>query len=184
MLIVKECHETIKHGGVKVTLIELRSRFWIVKGRSFVYKLLHKCVICQRFDGRPYQQPPSLPLPPFRVTEVPPFKGMENHKVWICLYTCCVVRAVHLEMVPNLTAQAFLRCFKRFTARRDFPCKIISDNAKTFKSAKKAILTMLDDPIVHRYFSDVRMECYFNLEKASTGGEVSLREWLSQPKDV
>ena len=26
-------------------------------------------------------------------------------KMWICLYTCCVTRAIHLELVPDLTAQ-------------------------------------------------------------------------------
>ena len=41
---------------------------------------------------------------------------------------------------------------------------------------------MLDDLIVHQYFSDVQMEWY-NLEKAPGGG-ISLRELLSQPKDV
>ena len=46
LLIIRECHETIKHGDVKVTLTELKSRFWIVRGRSFVHKLPHKCVIC------------------------------------------------------------------------------------------------------------------------------------------
>ena len=120
------------------------------------------------FDGKPYKPPSPPPLPIFGVTEAPFFtyigidfvgslyiKGVENHKVCICLYTCCVIKAIYLEMVPKLRAQAFLRCFKRFTARRGFPCKIISDNAKTFKSTKKALLTMLDNLIVHRYFADV-----------------------------
>ena len=56
-------------------------------------------------------------------------------KVWICLYTCCISRVVHLDLVPNLTAEAFIRCFKRFSARSGFPVRMISDNAKTFKSA-------------------------------------------------
>ena len=183
LLIVRECHETVKHSGVKERLTKLLSRFWIVRTKSFVCKLLHKCIICRRFNGRPYQQPPPPPLPTFRVTDVPPFtytgidfagpfyiNSTENHKVWISLYTYCVVREAHLELLPHLTAQAFLRCFKRFIARRGFLCKIISDNAKTFKSAKKAILTILDNPIVHQYFSDVQMEWYFDLGKAPWWG--------------
>ena len=35
-LIVKECHEQVKHNGVKETLTQLRSRYWLVKGRSLV----------------------------------------------------------------------------------------------------------------------------------------------------
>jgi len=31
-LIVRDCHARVMHSGVKATLTELRSRFWIVKG--------------------------------------------------------------------------------------------------------------------------------------------------------
>ena len=47
-LIVKACHEKVLHGGVKSTLTELRSRYWAVKGRSLVKKILHRCVICRK----------------------------------------------------------------------------------------------------------------------------------------
>ena len=60
-------------------------------------------------------------------------------KVWICLYTCCVVRAVHLDLVSDQTTPAFLRCFKRFVARRGLPLQMVSDNGKTFKAAEKAL---------------------------------------------
>ena len=56
-LIVKACHEKVLHGGVKSTLTELCSRYWAVK-RSLVKKSLHRCVICRRFNGRPYLPPP------------------------------------------------------------------------------------------------------------------------------
>ena len=68
---------------------------------------------------------------------------------------------IHLEIVSELMAQALIRCFKRFTARRDLPHKVISDNAKTFKLARKAILAMLNDPVVHQYFSDAHMGMVF-----------------------
>ena len=60
---------------------------------------------------------------------------MNGNKVWICFYTCCAIRAVHLEM----TTEAFIRSFKRFTARRGFLCRMISNNEKTFKSAAKSL---------------------------------------------
>ena len=55
-LIVEDNHQRVMHGGVKSTLTELRARFWIVQGRQFVRKLLYKCVICRKLEGRPYQQ--------------------------------------------------------------------------------------------------------------------------------
>ena len=38
-----------------------------------------------------------------------------------------------------MTAEHFLEAFRRFTARRRKPNKIISDNATTFKAAKNSV---------------------------------------------
>ena len=123
-LIVRRAHERVFHNGVKETLTEIRSRYWIVKGRSFVRMILRQCTICRKFEGRPYLTPPPPPLPKFRVTERPPFTStgvdfagpfyvkssgvIKNSKAWICLYTCCLVQAIHLEIVPNMTTSYFL----------------------------------------------------------------------------
>ena len=138
---------------MKETLTELRSRFWIIKGRSLVKKLIQQCRICRRHEGKPYSAPRPPPLPLFRVEEAPPFTftGCDfagplyirceggQKKTWICLYTCCVVRAVHLELVMDLTTPTFLRCFKCFVGRRGLPRMMVSDNRKTYKVAAKSI---------------------------------------------
>ena len=108
LLIVCECHETVKHGGVKETLTELFIKYCM--DVSFVRSSMeHLCT---------NSLPP--PLPSFRVSEAPPFaytvdldfarpiyiRGAEKSKVWICLFTCCIVRAIHLEIVSELRAQA------------------------------------------------------------------------------
>ena len=147
--------------------MEVRAKFWVVKGRSLVRKLIHQCVVCRRHEGQHYQIPPPPPLPAFRVTEHPPFtytgvdfagplyirypKGTESCKVWLCLFTCCVVRAVHLDLVPNMTTTTFLRCLKRFTARRGVPSRLVSDNGRTFKKAAKKLQTMMKQPEIKRY---------------------------------
>ena len=58
-------------------------------------------------------------------------RGLYGDKVWISLFTCSVVWAVHLEFVPDLTAEAFIRCLRRFSARCGIPLKIVSNNSKT-----------------------------------------------------
>ena len=93
-----------------------------------------------------------------------------EEKVWLCLYTCCVTRAVHLEIVPGLSAQTFILCFRRFAARRGLPQRMVSDNAKTFKSAEKLIKMTLGDPIVKKFFSNLQLTWSFNLEKAPWQG--------------
>ena len=177
-LIVEDSHKRVMHGGVKSTLTELRARFWIVQGRQFVRKLLYKCVICRKLEGRPYKAPPPPTLPEFRVKECSPFTYtgvdfagplyVKNHfgpqqKVWICLYTCCVTRAIHLDLVPSLTASAFMRSLRRFSARRGTPLLMVSDNGKTFKSATREITKLMNDPGVKQYFANARMKWTFRL---------------------
>ena len=61
-------------------------------------------------------------------------KSSGMNKAYIMLYTCSSSRAVHLDLDPNMPTQAFVRSFKRFTARRDVPRLVVSDNVSAFKS--------------------------------------------------
>ena len=58
-LVVNECHARVMHGGVKETLTQLRSKYWIVRGRQFVRMLLSECKLCKHFNSRPLSGPPS-----------------------------------------------------------------------------------------------------------------------------
>ena len=123
-LIVKNAHERVQHNGVKETLTEIRAKYWIVKGRSLVKSIIHQCLPCRRFEGKPFRSPPPPPLPVYRVKEGPPFSctavdfagplyvkscgTTESKKTWICLYTCCVTWAVHLDVVPDMSAATFI----------------------------------------------------------------------------
>ncbi len=94
----------------------------------------------------------------------------ETRKVWLCLFTCCVTRAVHLDLVPDMTTTAFLRCLKRFVARRGVPIRIISDNGQTFKCADKKIQAMMKQREAQWYLADNRIQWTFNVEKAPWWG--------------
>ncbi|XP_078370370.1 uncharacterized protein LOC144654152 [Oculina patagonica] len=151
-LIVRATHSIVLHGGVRETLTELRQSYWIPKGRQLVKREIRKCVTCRKVEGPPFRSVSSPPLPDIRVTGSQPFQvtgidyagplyvrnaNKEVAKVYICLFTCTTIRAVHLELVEDQTASAFLRAFKRFASRRGIPECIISDNAKTFKQVHK-----------------------------------------------
>ena len=73
VLLVRSAHIRVLHNGVKDTLTELRSRFWIVKGRNFIKKIINQFLAWRRHEGKPYNAPPPPPLPDFRVVEAPPF---------------------------------------------------------------------------------------------------------------
>ena len=55
------------------------------------------------------------------------------------LYACSLTRALHLDLLPDLSTEEFIFSFKRLVARRGRPRKIYSDNAKTFVAAAKWI---------------------------------------------
>ena len=107
---------------------------------------------------------------PLSVRPDHPIHARCDQKVRVCVHTCCVTRAVHIEIVTNLSFQSFLRSFKRFISRRGLPHKIISDNASTFKSAAKVINEVVLDPAVSKHLSGLKIEWRHNLEKAPWWG--------------
>ena len=83
--------------------------------------------------------------PPFTVTGID-FTGalyVQEHnresKVYICLYTCATSRAIHLEVVNDLSVDMFLLSFRRFASRRALPSIVVSDNASTYQSVAEEL---------------------------------------------
>jgi len=183
-LIILRAHERTLHGGVKDTLAKLRSQFWVPQARQQIRRIRKKCVTCQRFEGRSYRVPAMADLPDFRVRQSKPFshvgvdfagpmfvkEGKVLKKVYLCLFTCGVSRAVHLEVVDELSTSKFLLCLRRFTGRRGMPSLIVSDNAKTFVAAAKFLRKLMKDEEVQRYLEDGRVVWRFNLSRAPWWG--------------
>lgn len=133
---------------------------------------LKHCIVCKRMERKSYSVPVPPPLPvvrenPFSVTGVDfagPLivKGEDDKKVWICLFMCCITRAVHLDIVNNLSVDFFLRSFHRFISRRGLPRRMISDNAKTFKGASNVLTKIMNHPQVKLYFMNLKIVWTFN----------------------
>ncbi|XP_074658631.1 uncharacterized protein LOC141911540 [Tubulanus polymorphus] len=180
-IIIWDAHERVMHQKVKATLGEVRSRFWIIRERQIVKKLIAKCYLCKKLDALPYKLPLPPPLPEFRVTRSHPFEttGVDfagpmyvkgRKKIWICLFTCTTSKAVHLELVLELTTDGFLRCLRRYAARRGMPRKMISDNAKTYRKTSTELAKFLSDPRLKEFALRNRIEWMFILEKAPWWG--------------
>ena len=156
-LIVYRVHVFLSHAGVGSTLTAIRQTFWIPSGRQYVRKLLHCCTVCRKHGSRSYAATESAPLPKARVQDVSPFSITRvdfmgalyvkqpngEDKVYICLFTCATSRAVHLEVVTDLSVTTFLLAFRRFAARRSLPRLMMSDNAATYTSAAEELNTLL-----------------------------------------
>ena len=67
-------------------------------------------------------------------------KTSESSKnVWVRLFTCLVIRALHFEMVLDMSTEEFLLALKRFVSQRGTPVEIISDNALQFRAASSTL---------------------------------------------
>ncbi|XP_069114867.1 uncharacterized protein [Argopecten irradians] len=93
---------------------------------------------------------------PFTVTGVD-FTGAihvkhngRDKKVYVCLFTCANICAVHLEIVQDLTEETFLMAFRRFISRKSLPRVMISDNGTTFVSAAEEIRKLTESTLVHQ----------------------------------
>jgi len=85
------------------------------------------------------------PSPPFQITGVDyggPFfikdrrgLGCKISKCYVSLFICFITKAVHLELVSDLSANAFILTLRRFASRRGMPSKIYSDNGTNFVGA-------------------------------------------------
>lgn len=102
-----------------------------------------------KLEGMPFRPPAAAPLPEFIVVQSHPFASIgvdfarslyvetSVEKSWIVLFTCCLTRALHLDLIRDMTAKSFLMSFNKFCARRGCPRIVDSDNAKTFKTVDK-----------------------------------------------
>ena len=56
-------------------------------------------------------------------------------KAYVCIFVCLTTKAVHLDLVLDLSTEAFLVALRHFVARRGCPYKILSDNGTNFVGA-------------------------------------------------
>ncbi|XP_062541341.1 uncharacterized protein LOC134209372 [Armigeres subalbatus] len=160
-LIARSCHIRTLHGGPTLTLATIRQRFWPVRGRQLARKVVRQCVTCFRCQPRLAQQI-MAPLPSVRVSPARPFihSGMDycgpffvrplsgrgaSVKVYVGLFVCLVVKAVHLEVVADLSSVACINAVKRFVARRGRVLELHCDNATAFVGADRELRTMRDE---------------------------------------
>ena len=152
-LIIKDHHLKVGHMGQESVLSSLRQKYWILKGRSAVRRVLSKCFDCQKRKAKPAEQF-MAELPKDRVTPSdPPFtyvgvdcfgpievkQGRSLVKRYGCLFTCLTVRAVHIEILHSMSADSMIDALRRFISMRGCPKEIRSDNGTNFTSADKEL---------------------------------------------
>ncbi|XP_062713741.1 uncharacterized protein LOC134290591 [Aedes albopictus] len=147
--LIRAVHRKNLHIGPSALLAQLRRQFWILGARYAVRKVTRNCVRCFRLNPPCANQfMGDLPIarcdkaPAFvkvgvdfagpmlikqRGRKAPPLKG------YVSVFVCMVTKGIHLEVVEDLSADAFIAAFQRFISRRGVPEQIFSDNGTNFE---------------------------------------------------
>ena len=146
------------HAGVEFVLSDLRQRFWILKGRQAVKKVVWRCLECRRRYRRPEQQQ-MAPLPTYRLDIAPPFQdtavdlfgpisvksGRYGKKVWVALFCCMRIRAVYMDVIKDIEAETFIDVLQRFHSFYPSLKRLHSDCGTNFVGADNLLRKMLSE---------------------------------------
>jgi hypothetical protein len=164
--IIRHFHVKNLHSGTQSTLASIRQQYWPIAGRNKIKQIIHKCISC--FRAKPIiAQQKMGDLPVKRLEPARPFinsgldycgpilikthrgRGKQKTiKAYVCLFICLSTKAIHIELVSDLTADTFLDALKRFVSRRGTVKSIISDNATNFIKANKNLIDL------HQFFQN------------------------------
>ncbi|XP_043063573.1 uncharacterized protein LOC122319825 [Drosophila ficusphila] len=156
--IVTHFHERNLHTGPRALLCIVRSQYWPIGGRKTVSKVLNKCVRCFRTKPRLVEHV-MADLPKerldgshaFEVTGIdfcgpffykPEVRNKAPVKCYVCVFICFATKAIHLELIRDLSTVSFLHGLKRFICTRRKPRQIWSDNATNFVGARNELIEL------------------------------------------
>lgn len=162
-LIVKNAHLECLHGAPRLTESVLRQKYWLIHGQRYIKPIIHKCVKCFRVNPKTMSQYMAH-LPSTRVLAAEkPFintavdytgafqvkisngRGFRTNKAYVAIFVCMATRAMHIELVSDLTADAFIAAYRRFIARRGVVRNLYSDNGTNFVGANKILTENLQN---------------------------------------
>lgn len=181
-LIVEHEHVRTMHSGVQGTLSHVRQKYWPVNGKRIVKSCIMKCVRCFKSCAKNNILPKMGDLPKFRITPSRPFLSVAADyagpfelkdgktrskriiKAYICIFVCLVTKAVHIEVITDLTSDGFLSLLKRFVSRRGFCSYIYSDNATNFVGCNNELISiqkLVESSTVQNYVVHSNIKWHF-----------------------
>lgn len=156
-MIVADAHTTTLHGGVQLMLSYLRTKYWIIRAKGLVKTCIHKCLVCAKLNAKTKVQKfgnlPEVRVTPARVflhsgldfcgpylTLMNKGRGSKTIKTYVAIFICMATKAIHIELVGDLTSEAFIGAFRRFVARRGRCSHLWSDQGRNFVGANKELV--------------------------------------------
>ncbi|XP_052218045.1 uncharacterized protein LOC127835647 [Dreissena polymorpha] len=153
-LLVEHFHRKVRHQGRHFTEGAVRAAgYWIVGGKRLISSVIHNCVTCRKLRGS-FETQKMADLPRDRLTIAPPFSyvgvdtfcpwqvvsrktrsSQASSKRWAIIFTCLAVRAIHIEVVVELSSSAFTNALRRLIAIRGPVKEFRSDRGTNFTGA-------------------------------------------------
>lgn len=189
---MEKAHKITMHGGAQQMLQYTREKFWIPRARQLAKEVISACVKCKRYSFTNSEQQ-MAPLPLNRTTPgkvfgtcgidycgpvyLKPKSGRTplTLKAYICVFVCLTTRAVHLELVSDLTTSAFLAALRRVVARRGRIREIVSDHGSNFVGAYNEIEKLkehLRNLAEYSFAEEFHLKWNFTTERASHHGGI------------
>lgn len=156
-LLIKHFHEKVHHQGRGLTLNELRANgWWILGSSSVVSSHIFKCVKCRKYRRCTEEQKMGN-LPQDRMETTPPFTytgidcfgpiyvkdGRKEVKRYGLLFTCLCSRAIHIEVLDDMTTDAFINALRAFIAIRGNVRQLRSDQGTNFIGARREFTELM-----------------------------------------
>lgn len=168
-LIVEDSHKRCKHLGLQTTVNFIRSHgYWIPSARQSVKNIIANCILCQKFNNFAFKYPKMTSMPEHKMKFVKPFLHVgvdytghlwvhcndknSQIKMYIVIYTCMNIRAIHLDLLPDMSTKSFLLSFTRFCNLYGIPSHLYSDNAKSFVAGGTILKESLNSTLFCNYF--------------------------------
>ncbi|XP_037943125.1 uncharacterized protein LOC119675975 [Teleopsis dalmanni] len=121
-------HRSNFHAGPRALTTLIQQEFWVINCKSLATQVVQRVTECLPFHVTGVDF--AGPIPTYLK-----IRGKRPYKSYIAVFVCFGSKAVHLEAVTELSADAFISALKRFVGRRGVPMKIFCDNATNFVGA-------------------------------------------------
>ncbi|KAG1926322.1 guanine nucleotide-binding protein G(I)/G(S)/G(O) subunit gamma-2 [Pimephales promelas] len=191
-LLIQRYDSNLQHPGPERVFAEMRRSFWIIHGREAIRRYQRSCAECQRWRAQPsIPRMADLPAarlrlhkPAFHSTGVDCFgpmfvkMGRRQEKRWGIIFKCLTTRAVHLDLLRSMDADAYLMALRRFIARRGTPAELLSDQGTNFRGGERELREAFAsmEPTLREQLARQRIKFQFNPPAAPHFGGVWERE--------
>jgi Pao retrotransposon peptidase/Family of unknown function (DUF5641)/Protein of unknown function (DUF1759)/Putative peptidase (DUF1758)/Integrase zinc binding domain len=181
-LLIRSLHEDNGHIGQQALLAVVRQTYWPIGAKDLIRNITRSCVKCFKCNPKSSSQFMG-DLPTHRSVIYHAFVNVgvdyagpltlklnrrTSIKAYVAVFVCMSTKAVHIELVSELSTKAFIAALSRFVSRRGHCQNLYSDNATNFVGARNELAPLyelLEDSthqqMVHNTLASKLMQFHF-----------------------